>query len=253
MLHAIIIDDETNGLKSLELLVSKYVPEVKVVATTMNAIEGVDLINNYRPDIVFLDIFMPGLNGFELLQKLEYRKFHLIFTTAHEEYALQAIKESATDYLLKPIDSEDVKKAVARVLKKDKEQKEMPDVLKILKDIEEKQNLKINIPVKSGIEYIPAKEVVYIEARSNSSYVTFLKKEPVLVPKALKEFEIQLCRDQLPFIRIQNSFIINLNHVTRYIREDGGYVVMMDKKSIPISRNKKDEFLKWINIKPDDA
>jgi two-component system, LytTR family, response regulator len=251
MLHAIIIDDESSGLKSLELLVKKYLPDVKIVASTMNALESVELINNYRPDIVFLDIYMPHLNGFEVLDRLQFRNFHLIFTTAHEEYALRAIKQRALDYLLKPVDPEDLKMAVEKVKKKMAEKFAMPDLYKILQDIDEFRELKVSLPVKTGMEYLLAKEIVYIEASSNSTYIVSINREPITATKALKEFETQLCGKDLPFMRVQNSFIINLQYVSRYLREDGGYVVMQDKKSIPISRNKKDEFLKWMNIKAD--
>src|SRR5471030_515650 len=104
MLHAVIIDDEIYGVKSLELLIQKFVEDVKVVATTTNPVEGIDIINNYRPDIVFLDISMPVLDGFQLLENLNYKKFCLVFTTAHREYGLKALRKNAIDYLLKPVD-----------------------------------------------------------------------------------------------------------------------------------------------------
>jgi two-component system LytT family response regulator len=253
MLYCVIIDDESSGIKSLELLIKKFCTDLKVVATSIDSVSGVDIINNYRPDIVFLDINMPNLNGFELLKKLEFKNFHLIFTTAHREYALQAIKQSAIDYLLKPVDPDDIRMAVEKVKNIIKEQKAGPDVLKILKEIEDTREIKITLPVKNGIEYIPVKEVLYIEARSNNSLVVLVNNKSVTVAKALKEFETQICKAELPFIRIQNSFIINMNYVTRFVKEDGGYAVMQDKKNIPISKNKKDEFLKWINLHPDQA
>lgn len=114
-MHAIIVDDEFNGIKVLELLIKKHFPDIKVVATTTDSIDGVVLINNFRPDIVFLDISMPGLSGFDLIEKLEYKNFHLIFTTAHREFAIKAIKKSATDYLLKPVDPDDLIASIERV------------------------------------------------------------------------------------------------------------------------------------------
>ena len=251
MLHAVIIDDESNGLKSLELLIKKFSPEVKVIATSTKAIEGVKLINDYRPDIVFLDIYMPNLNGFELLEKLEFRNFHLIFTTAHKEYAIKAIKEQAIDYLLKPIGSEDLNIAVEKVKRKIKEHQLPNDVYKLLSGLQETQNIKIPIPGKNGIDLVHHNEIIHIEASSNNCVVTIQNKDSALVSKSLKDYEELLCKQEMPFIRIHNSFIINVNYATTYLKEDGGVVVMKDKKSIPISKNKKDEFLKLINFRQD--
>ena len=251
MLHAIIIDDEPSGLRSLELLLEKFVPGVKLVAQTTSGTEGIKLINNYRPDIVFLDIYMPGLNGFDLLEKLEFRNFHLIFTTAYEEYALKAIKQSATDYLLKPVDPEDLKNAVTKVMQKKKEKENAPDIFKLTKEITElteKQSTKIALPGKNGIQFVAPEDITYIEANSNHSIVTLSNDNTVTVTKALKDYEAQLCTKNSTFIRIHNSFIINFNYVTKYLKEDGGYAVIKNKKNIPLSKNKKEEFLKLIGV-----
>ena len=121
MMHCVIIDDEMSGVISLRLLISKFVPDLKVVASTTIATEGIDLINDFRPDIVFLDINMPILNGFELLEKISYRNFNLIFTTAHQEFGIRALRQNAKDYLLKPIDEIELNAAIARIKNKNKE------------------------------------------------------------------------------------------------------------------------------------
>jgi two-component system LytT family response regulator len=251
MLHAVLIDDESNGLKSLELLIKKFATDVKIVASTTDPKKGIDLINNYRPDIVFLDINMPNMNGFELLDKLSHRHFHLIFTTAHIEYALKAIKQRAIDYLLKPIGEEDLRKAVDKVNKKIAENQRPQDVAELLSALQDNKSIKVTIPAKDGIELVMPNEIIYIEASSNNCIVKLNEREQVLVTKGLKEYEEQLCNKELPFIRIHNSFIINVNYATKYLREEGGMVVMKDKKNIPISKNKKDEFLRLINFRPD--
>lgn len=248
MLHALIIDDEENGVISLELILKKYAPEVKMVAKTTSALKGVELINAYRPDIVFLDINMPNLNGFELLEKIEYRKFHLIFTTAHEEYALKAIKQNALDYLLKPIDGDDLKKAIEKVKKNLEEDNSVAKALAFLNAMRDKDEVKISVPGKEGIEIVQANEVMYIEASSNHSVVVLKNGEKHQVNKSLKDYENQICLEGTKFIRIHNSFIINVNHVTRYLPEDGGYAVVGGEKTVPISKIKKDEFLKMINF-----
>jgi len=247
MLHALIIDDEENGIISLSLLIKRVVPEIKIVATTVYAPRGITLINDFRPDIVFLDINMPDLNGFELLEKIEYKKFHLIFTTAHEEYALKAIKKSAVDYLLKPIGTEDLIKAIEKVKLKIKQNHQLPDTFALLKELGESQKQKVTVPSKSGIDMVAISEIMYIEANSNSTIVTFMDGKQLSSSKSLKEYESHLSENN-DFIRVLNSFIINIHGVAKYVKVDGGYAVMQNKKSISVSKQKKDEFLKRINL-----
>lgn len=251
MLHAVIIDDEANGVKSMELLVQKFVPDVKIVAHTTSPVEGIDIINNYRPDIVFLDINMPVLNGFQMLENLEYKQFCLIFTTAHREYGLKALKKNATDYLLKPVDIEELKMAVERAKKKLNNRVQLPDLKNLYADWQGSDLIRVPLPAKGFVEYTPASSIIYLEAQSNTSKAMLTNNQCIEVSKPLKEYETLLCKSNSYFIRIHNSFIINVNHVVRYLREDGGYAVMQCKKTIPISKNKKDEFLKAINLKTD--
>jgi two-component system LytT family response regulator len=251
MIRAIIIDDELNGVRSLELLLTKFVPDVKIVATTTDAHEGIEIINNYRPELIFLDINMPGLNGFELLQRIEFRNFHLIFSTAHQEYGLRAIKQNATDYLLKPIDLEELITSVNKVKLYIKEKNEPPDIFNLLMEQAEVRNIRIPLPTKSNIDYIFPDDLLYIEANSNNSQVTLTNGNLVHVNLGLKDYETLLCKKNMHFLRIHHSFIINLRYVTRYLKEDGGYVVVQGKKTIPISKNKKEEFLKLINLSSD--
>ncbi len=251
MLHAVIIDDEINGVRSLELLIQKFVPEIKVVSSTTNSVEGIDIINNFRPDIVFLDINMPVLNGFQLLDNLEYKKFNLIFTTAHGEYGLKALKQNATDYLLKPVDIEELKTAVERVKKKINKQHSFTEMNLLIQDSRGLEKIKVSLPGKLHIEYVSPTKIIYIEAHSSTCKVLLIGESSFEATKPLKDFENTLCKSGSYFMRIHNSFIINLHHVVRYLREDGGYVVMTGKKTIPISKNKKDSFLKAINLKID--
>ncbi|MCE3225723.1 MAG: hypothetical protein K0S32_274 [Bacteroidetes bacterium] len=249
MLHAIIIDDEPNGIVSLELMIKKYTPEVKVVAKTVNAVEGVELIDDYRPDIVFLDINMPGLNGFEVLEKAVFRNFQLIFTTAHQEYALKAIKKNALDYLLKPVDSEELKKAIARAESNIKKPDFIQNAFDMLSDLKENEEIKISVPGKSSIDMVVANDIMYVEASSNQSVVVLKDKSKIQVNRSLKEYDQQLCSKKSSFIRLHNSFIVNVNYVTRYVPENGGFVLLQNDKSIPVSKHKKEEFLAMINFK----
>lgn len=249
MLHAIIIDDELNGLVSLDLMIKKYTPEIKVVAKTIDPQDAIELINNYRPDIIFLDINMPNLNGFELLEKIEFRNFQLIFTTAHEEFALKAIKQNALDYLLKPIAADDLKLAVQKITKNLNKEDIIKSTLQILKSLKEPIDIKVNIPAKDGVQLVSSSEIMYIEADSNQAIVVLNNKAKINVSKSLKDYEKQLCMENSKFIRLHNSFIVNVDYVTRYVPEDGGYAVVQNERSIPISKNKKEEFLELINFK----
>jgi two-component system, LytTR family, response regulator len=249
MLRAIIIDDEYNGVRSLELLLQKFISDVKVVASTIQPLRGVELINNYRPDVVFMDINMPNLNGFQVLESLEFRNFYLVFTTAHREYGLQAIKQDAIDYLLKPIGTQDIKETIEKIKKKIGEKQKAPDVFHLLKELAVAQSPKIALPGKDKIEYIAISDIVYIEANSNSTNLLLDGESELLATsRSLKEYEDILCKEDASFIRIHNSYIINVNFATKYLKEDGGYVVMKEKKTIPISKQKKDEFMKMINL-----
>lgn len=243
MIRALIIDDEEHGIKSLELLLEKYCPEIIVVDKTTDPKKGIELINNYHPEIVFLDIYMPELNGFDLLEQLRFREFHLIFTTAYREYALKALKASAFDYLLKPIDFEELIKAMDKVKLKNSKNPNINELLAILSTAVEGNHLKVTLPTKTSIESVMSNEILYIEAQSNNSLVALISTKSYQTHKSLKEFEELLCKDESSFFRIQNSFIVNLNEVVRYTKEDGGFVTMSDGKKIPVSKFVKKEFL----------
>ncbi|MDP2387577.1 MAG: LytTR family DNA-binding domain-containing protein [Bacteroidota bacterium] len=249
-LRAIIIDDEIDGIKSLKLLIEKYVKGFNIIAETTNPIEGVKFIDNYRPDIVFLDINMPEMTGLELLDKINYKGFKLIFTTAHEEYALKALKLGTTDYLLKPIDSDDLISAVEKARNFINEKRNELNLNGKLGEVfshSDKRN-KILISDKEITEYCDQDDIIRVEAKSNYSLVVFKDKRTMLVSKTLKDFEKQLCSINSPFIRVHQSHIININHCVRYKREEGGVVEMLDETHVYLSTLKKDEFLKRINL-----
>lgn len=245
-MRAVLIDDEISGLKSLQLIIEKYCPQIKIVAATKEAIKGVELINDYHPDIVFLDINMPKLNGFEVLEKLTFRNFQLVFTTAHEEYALKAIKQSAVDYLLKPITGNDLRSAITKVEERVSGKKFLPDVSKILKELSKETQQRISINTKNSIEIVSANEIIYIESFLGGANVV-LEDSIHKTTKPLKEFEDMLCSDRKNFIRIQNSFIVNIDFIKNYFKEDGGFIIMSDDRKITISRDRKADFLKLIS------
>jgi two-component system LytT family response regulator len=247
MLRAIIIDDEKKGINSLRLLLEKYVADVKVVAETNDPQEGIKLIEDYRPEIVFLDIRMPNLNGFELLERLTYHDFNLIFTTAHQEFAIQAIKNKALDYLLKPIDHEDLLKAVERAKKK-RDSGNLDDYKKLLDQISSTRSQKISLPGREKVEYVNISDIVRLESDSNYTYVYTLKPEKILVSKTIGDFEDQLCTDEHQFMRVHQSHIINLRFVKKFLKDENE-IVLVDDHQTPLSKNKKEGFMKWLDVK----
>ncbi len=249
-LRAIIIDDEIDGIKSLKMLVEKYVDRLTIIAETTNPIEGIKFIDNFRPDIVFLDINMPEMSGLDLISKIQYKEFKLIYTTAHEQHALKALKLGTTDYLLKPIDADDLISAINKVKKVLGEKNTTLDLTASLGEVfnkTDKRN-KILISDKEITEYCDQDDIIRVEAKSNYSLVVFKDKRSMLVSKTLKEFEKQLCNTTTPFVRVHQSHIINVNHCVRYKREDGGVVEMLDDSHVYLSVQKKEEFLKRINL-----
>jgi len=236
MHRAIIIDDEPLGISSLKTLIEKYTENIKVVATATNPEEGIQLIEDYKPDIVFLDISMPTMNGFELLERLSDKNFHLIFTTAHQEYAIRAIKNKAHDYLLKPIDVDELKNCVAAIVK-DEETKNTI-LFSAPKNIE--------LSVKDGIIFVRPEDIIRLEG--SGSYTTFYLEKNIkhIVSKNLKTTEKLLTAPY--FYRCHPSHIINLNKVVKMISDEGYYAEMHDGSRPEISRKKKESFLARLKI-----
>ncbi|MDZ4749385.1 MAG: LytTR family DNA-binding domain-containing protein [Saprospiraceae bacterium] len=245
MLTAIVIDDELNGRIALKQKLHDYCPSVEVVGEAENGREGIEKISKLEPQLVFLDIEMPEMNGFEMLLKLTEKKFHIIFTTAYDHYAIKAIKYAAFDYLLKPIDIEELKMTVDRVIKQ-----VVPDqTQKKLETLE--QNFitrpflnKIAIPTLEGLLFFDINSIIRLEAESNYTLLYFNEHPRLMASRTLKDFEDILPTDI--FFRPHNSHIINLHFIKRYLKGDGGQVEMKNGDTILVSRRKKEEFLKKI-------
>jgi two-component system LytT family response regulator len=247
MLRAIIVDDEQRGINSIRLLVEKFVSDVKIVASTTDPQAAIGLIEDYKPEIVFLDINMPHLNGFEVLNRLSFHDFHLIFTTAHEEYALQALKKSALDYLLKPIDVDDLLAAVDKAKSRSDQKHKLPDFEKILSEMQSDSTNRISVSTKEGVENLHTDDIIRAEASSNYAYIYTVRGEKLLIAKTLKELETVLTESK-NFMRIHQSHIINLKHTQRFIKEGHGIILMSDNFKVPVSKHKKDDFLHWLGI-----
>lgn len=243
MIKAIIVDDEPNCCKTLSLLLDRYCKEVQVTGIFHNGLDALQAINASTPDLVFLDVEMPKMNGFEMLGKLATINFHLIFTTSYDQYALKAFRFSAIDYLLKPIDREELQNAVQKIVKRS----EIPaaEQLQILF-----QKLhhpaaavtKIALPTMEGLQMIPVQSIISCEANDNYTTLVLKGNKKLVVSCTLKVIEEML--EEHSFIRVHRSFLVNLDEVEKYVKADGGYVVMSDGSHIFISRNKKEELLR---------
>ncbi len=243
MLKAIIADDEAHCSKTLKEMLKRYCPEVNVLASCANGIEALQAIQQYDPDLVFLDVEMPKMNGFEMLEQLGAVNFHLIFVTSYDAYALKAIRFSAIDYLLKPLDRVELEAAVQKVVKR--MQTPLPEQLRII--LEKMQNpaaasTKIALPTMEGLQMISVESIISCEADDNYTTLTLKNNKKIVVSCTLKVIEELL--EEHPFIRVHRSFLVNLDEVEKYVKGDGGYLVMSDGAHIFISRNKKDELLK---------
>ncbi len=244
---AIIIDDEAKGRLALKQKLADYCPEIEVVAEADNGPEGIFLIDHHKPGVVFLDIEMPRMNGFDMLNEIKEKNFHVIFTTAYDQYAIKAIRYAAFDYLLKPVDIGELKAAVAKI--QDVKQLEVKKQVELLR-----QNLqhpkmqmhKLAIPSLEGLFFYDIADVVHLEANSNYTNIYFSNKTKMVASKTLKEFEDLLPKEL--FFRVHHSHIINLNYIKRYIKGDGGQIELQNGNFVDVSRRKKDEFLAIIGL-----
>lgn len=243
-MKAVIIDDEENAVNVLRTLLRQFAPSIELVATASSAREGLEILEKQEPDIVFLDIEMPGMNGFAMLEQLEHYNFQVIFTTAYDHYAIKALKFSALDYLLKPVDAEELKIAVAKAIKKNQEH------FSILNNFREalgnfrnsvNQPRKLALSTLEGISFIDLDEIIRLNSSGNYTYVHLSNGERPIASKTLKEFEELLVHQG--FYRVHKSHLVNLQHVKKYIRGEGGTLIMSDNSEIDVSVRRKGELM----------
>lgn len=242
-IKTIIIDDEQGNIITLTEMLNSYCPDVQIVGIANNITDGERLIYSEDPELVFLDIEMPFGNGFELLNKLLPIKFEVIFITAFNSYAIKAFKYSVVDYLLKPVNIEELKAAVLKVRNKLDNTNvtlRIDSLLSNLK-IEKSGQKKIGISTEDGIIFEEIDNIMYLEAEGFYTVIYMKAGKSVTTSRTLKDFE-----DMLPeniFFRVHNSSIVNINYIKKYYKGRGGYVEMEDNKKIEVSQRKKDEFL----------
>ncbi|MEO8712779.1 MAG: LytTR family DNA-binding domain-containing protein [Parafilimonas sp.] len=246
MIKALIIDDEKHCSDNLQWQLKQYCPDVEITAICDNAEKGLNEIYHLQPQLVFLDVEMPKMNGFEMLEKLSEINFDIIFTTAFNQYAIRAIKFGALDYLVKPIDKDELHAAVDKVIKRNHGES-LKQLTALLTHIRKNNDLsfqKIALPTMHGYELIPLNNIMYCESKSNYTNVYLNNGVQLLISRTLKDMEELL--NMQPFFRVHNSFLINLQFAVRYIKGEGGSLVLNNDITIPVSRNKKEELLKLI-------
>ncbi len=247
MITAIIVDDEPYSCESLATLLERYCPDIKLVDICYSATDALKAINEQTPTLVFLDIEMPGMNGFEMLQQLPSINFSIIFTTSYDQYAIKAIRFSALDYLLKPVDREELITAVDKALRRSSHDTFPQQMELLLHKLQHPQSAinKIAIPTMEGLQMIAVNSIISCASSSNYTIFSLKNKEKITASKTLKETEELL--DEFSFVRVHHSFIVNINEIEKYIKGDGGYLIMSDGLTIDVSRSRKEFLLKKLH------
>ncbi len=248
MIRSVLVDDEVNSLDALTILLTEFCPQVEVVARFASPQLALDQIGQISPDLLFLDIEMPGFNGFQLLEQLGSIPFQVIFTTSYDQYGIKAIKFSALDYILKPIDPQELIAAVGKV----QVQRHLPTAAQyeyLLSQIRNRtpQLSKLAIPTNDGYVLISVDQIIFCEANDNYTHFHLKGGKDIAACRTLKEVEEQLSEFSF-LIRVHHSYLVNLNEVLKYVRGEGGYLVMNDGTSINVSRSRKEPLLKRINF-----
>jgi len=246
MVRVLIIDDERHCCDSLAWQLKQYCPEIEVMAVCDGAEKGLHQIHQLQPQLIFLDVEMPGMTGFEMLKCLTEINFDIIFTTAFDQYAIRAIKFGALDYLLKPIDKDDLCAAVAKLPDRvqHNQLKQLSALFSHIKKSNDLSFQKIALPTLHGYELIPINNIIFCESSSNYTDIRLNNGQHMLISRTLKDIEELL--DMQPFFRVHNSYLVNLQYAMRYVKGEGGYLVLNNDITIPVSRSKKEELLKFI-------
>ncbi|MBB5438580.1 two-component system LytT family response regulator [Pedobacter sp. AK017] len=245
-IKSIIVDDETKSQSNLKQLLAEYCPAVEVIAEANSPTTALPLIAQHKPDLLFLDIEMGKLSGFDLLKILNGQQdFELIFVTAYDKYGIQAVKACALDYLLKPINILELSSAVDKAIKQIGPKKEDKRLRELVANIDRRDDeQKIAIPLADKIEFITIAKIIRLEAEGNYTHFYLIDNKHHLVCKTLKDYQELL--DGHHFIRTHQSHLINFKKISAYVKTDGGYIAMEDGSQVPISRQKKDEVLSRI-------
>lgn len=247
MLKAVLIDDEIDATNALQIILKEYCPQVEIAGIAHSAIEGIKTINQTKPDIVFLDVEMPHGSGFDVLDGVAERNFRLIFTTAYNHYAIKAIKYNAIDYLLKPLDIDEVIDAVKKIeATADKPENLGEKYNSLLNEIKKNATKKIPLTTAECTEFVDVRDIVRVEADGSYTKVFLKNKKVLMLSKILKGIEDSI--NDTRFFRAHNSHLINMDYILKYHNREGGYIEMADGSMIPISRRKRTEFFEQMKI-----
>jgi len=243
-MRALIVDDEFDGVSILHRMLTLNCKQVQVVGTCVNALEAKQQAEQLQPDLIFMDVQMPGKNGFELLSEMDARNFEVIFVTAHNQYMLQALQFSAADYLLKPVDEDRLIEAMQRVEKRLMEKGDDKNIDTLLYNLQRTgypNEMKLCIPTLKGFVVLKLDDIIVCEAEKNYTIIHLRDKKPLIVSRPLMEYERIL--EGTSFLRVHKTWLINLQHVNEYHRGEGGVVIMSNGAEVEISRRKKEQFL----------
>lgn len=248
-MRTIIVDDEKLSRSVLKLLLEKHCPSVNIVAVCADGLSALEAIEKYQPELLFLDVEMPGLNGFEVIKTCGHTKTAIIITTSHQVYALEAIRHNVVDFLLKPILKDDLQEAVDKAMVRQAHHTEKVatrtgNTMELLH-----QHLhpgeRLGLPSPEGLRMILVKDILYCMADGINTRMHLLSAaEPAIVYRSLKEIENMLMNKG--FFRVHHSYVVNLNYMDRYLKGDGGEIVMNDGSCIPVSRHRKQDFMERI-------
>jgi two-component system LytT family response regulator len=249
-MRAIIVDDEITSSQVLEELIKHYLPQVQVIDVINKPLEAVSKLATMNPDIVFMDIELPGMSGFDILERIKNINFDVIFTTAHVKYGIKAIQFSAIDYLLKPIEVEELKIAVQRVQDHKAVSNPMEKIKNLFENVRLMNNndpfIRISFPTSDGLKFVNLDQIVRCMASNNYTYIYLATNEKILISKSLKDIENILPASN--FCRIHNSHLVNLKYIRKFIKGDMNLLVMNDNSELEVSRRKKDELIKMLNL-----
>lgn len=246
MIRAVIVDDESSGIELLSYELNKFDDTVEIVGTCQDSRNALDLILDLKPSVVFLDIEMPWVNGIELAMKLQVYDLFVIFVTAYEKYAIRSFDFFTIDYLLKPVNSNDIKRVISKI-EKYVPKNGINEVYKIIRDIRHEPNKmnRIALADATGYQIFNHDDIFHLKADSNYTEVFVSNQEKsILVTKTIGSFGDML--QSPPFFRVHKSYIINVNHMKKYIKQDGGIIVMKNDIRVPLSRSRRVEFLNYL-------
>ncbi len=249
MIRVMLVDDEPQSCKSLTIKIKDVADDIDIIDSYHQCEKAIAGILKNKPDVVFMDIEMPGMNGFQLLEKIEEFDFEVIFVTAYSEYMLHALHISAFDYLLKPVDTEELKVALARLRKKmalHQSTLHTKEQFTILGDTLKDQHApkRLALSTLQGIVFLKINEIVRVEALSNYSTFYLITNQKILVSKTLKEYESMLTPPN--FFRVSRSCIVNTDFIVKYKHEDGGMLVLQDGSEVTVGPHRKDELIELL-------